>query len=134
MTRLAVPPTRREIKTLGDGFGVYAVRVSGRPLGRGSQPSAPVVACGSPTGLDCDEPRCRSHTEKSTMEATARNSDFQFCSVRFQKSDEPAYCHSSSAASWWSSCVSLYSTRPVTSCANHEPAKMTAMTISREFA
>ena len=70
-------------------------------------PSAPVVACGSPTGLDSGEPRWRSQIENRTIDATARNSDCQFCSVRFQNSEVPAYCHRLSAASWWSNCSAL---------------------------
>ena len=63
------------------------------------QPSVLVVACASPTGFDWLDPRWRSQIENRTIDATARNSDCQFCTVRFQKSEEPAYCGSVSGAS-----------------------------------
>jgi hypothetical protein len=54
------------------------------PLTR--QPDSAVVACGSPTGFDSGEPRWRRYTANTAIEPTARNSDCQFCRVRFQKS------------------------------------------------
>jgi hypothetical protein len=54
----------------------------------GHSSSVDVSACGVPTGLDSDEPRWRRKMENATMLPTARNSDCQFCSVRFQKSGD----------------------------------------------
>jgi hypothetical protein len=92
-----------------------------------------VLSCDSPTGLDWAEPRWRSQVEKTTSDATARNSDCQFCSVRFQKSDVPAYCPSVSGASRWSSWSASYSMRPVRSCANQDASQIAAMTATREL-
>ena len=67
--------------------------VPGAPIGSRSpgHPSEAVEPCASPTGLDWLDPRWRSQIENTTMEATARNSDCQFCTVRLQKSEDPAY-------------------------------------------
>src|SRR5437868_6954990 len=96
-------------------FGVRPLRISCEVVGMRAgmlaaappQTSEPVVACGAPTGLDSGDPRWRRNTVKRANEPTARNSDCQFCSVRSQKSEEPRYCHSDSAASRWSSWVAL---------------------------
>ena len=56
------------------------------PEQREAQPSTPVEAWAAPTGLDSGEPRWRRYTASTAIDATARNSDCQFCSVRFQKS------------------------------------------------
>ena len=50
-----------------------------------------VASCGAPTGLDSDDPRWRRYIESAIMLPTARNSDCQFCSVRFQKSAPRTY-------------------------------------------
>ena len=55
----------------------------------GIQASTPVASCGAPTGLDSGEPRWRRKIDSTAIEPTARNSDCQFCSVRFQKSELP---------------------------------------------
>src|SRR5690349_2665143 len=45
------------------------------------QPLDAVAEWGSPTFFDCGEPRSRRKIASRTMEATARNSDCQFCRV-----------------------------------------------------
>lgn len=50
-----------------------------------------VSACGAPTGFDSGEPRWRRKTERIAIDPIARNSDCQFCNVRFQKSDVVTY-------------------------------------------
>ena len=54
-------------------------------------PLLPVSACGAPTGFDSGEPRWRRKTERIAIDPIARNSDCQFCSVRFQKSAVVTY-------------------------------------------
>src|SRR4051812_39219034 len=55
------------------------------------QPDSSVTPCSAPTGLDSGEPRWRRYTLNTAMEPMARNSDCQFCSVRFQKSADTRY-------------------------------------------
>jgi hypothetical protein len=61
---------------------------AGRAEGGPAQPSTPVDSCGAPTGLDSVEPRWTSNSDSTNIYSTARNSDCQFCRVRFQKSAE----------------------------------------------
>ena len=44
---------------------------------------------------------------RTAIDPMARNSDCQFCSVRFQKSGVATYCAQLSAACWWSNCSAL---------------------------
>src|SRR3954454_24972906 len=97
-------------------FGCRPLRISCEVVGmrretlaaqRPPQPSTPVASWEAPTGLDSGDPRSRRKIARAANDPTARNSDCQFCSVRFQKSEEPTYCHNDSPAWWWSSCSAL---------------------------
>src|SRR3954469_10308951 len=83
-------------------FGWRPLRISCEVVGMrremlaaaASHPSRPVASCDAPTGLDSADPRSRRKIDRTPNEATARNSDCQFWSVRSQKSDVPRYCAS----------------------------------------
>src|SRR3954451_12540805 len=94
--------TPREVTVVGGVVGVV-VLVSVIPGGRPAaaeligafavigQPSTPVAECAAPTGLDSGDPRWRKKIDSSAIDRIARNSDCQFCSVRFQKSGATRY-------------------------------------------
>lgn len=53
------------------------------------QPVWPVARCGTPTGSDSGDPRCRRYTVKITTEPTASISDCQFWNLRLQEPASP---------------------------------------------
>jgi len=63
------------------------VAAAGAQIAAEPHPLLAVSEWGAPTGFDSGEPRWRKYTDRITIDPTARNSDCQFCSVRFQKSD-----------------------------------------------
>src|SRR6476659_10471575 len=70
---------------------------------------------------------------RTTMLPTARNSDCQFCSVRFQKFAETKYWGIEIGASRFCSRSLLYALVPATSCAPQEPRKNRPMTRPSEL-
>src|SRR5215210_1416929 len=73
----------------------------------GVQPSTPVAECAAPTGLDSGDPRWRRKIDNSAIDRIARNSDCQFCSVRFQKSGATRYSPRPTGSWNACSCVAL---------------------------
>src|SRR5215207_1088389 len=71
--------------------------------------------------------------DSSTIEATARNSDCQFCIVRFQKSAEVTYPTQDTGSDRSDSCSALYAARPATDCASQEPRKSSPIVSPREW-
>ena len=68
--------------------------------------STDVTWCGTPDGLSTRTSRRRT-IDSATMLPTARNSDYQFCRVRFQKSAERMYSPVARERSPCSACSSL---------------------------
>src|SRR6478609_3781683 len=66
------------------------------------------------------------------MLPTARNSDCQFCRVRFQKSDDTTYEAQLTGSCSWLSCCSLNALRPAMDWASQLNAKITPITIPRD--
>src|SRR4051794_1957405 len=123
---------RRDTNRLDLGLGLESSSsLRRRPLSP-VQPSTPVAWCGAPTGLLCEEPRCRRYTARTAMEPTARNSLCQFCRVRDQKSALWRYC--GQLMGFWScwSLVSLKAAQPAIDWVSHETRKIVPMTSARE--
>src|SRR5689334_6466439 len=68
-----------------------------------------------------------------TMDATASNSDCQFCRVRFQKSGSPRYCAQLTGSCRLLSCSSLKAAVPAMDWASQDSRKITPMTRPREL-
>src|SRR3954452_4364607 len=67
------------------------------------------------------------------MDATASNSDCQFCSVRFQKSGWRRYCAQDTVSSRSRNCSSLYAATPAIDWVSQDSRKITPMTRPREL-
>src|SRR6478752_7569096 len=70
--------------------------------------------------------------DSTTMLPTARNSDCQFCRVRFQKSAEAAYPAQLTGSCRSASRCSLNALRPAMDCASQLKAKITPITMPND--